>query len=162
MSSTHVSTPATSATAEKKPKPNREQKFAPSSHLYLQGRLSNIYLNWENRTSLVVIPHQRVFKLTELYPLDLGYLFQEIYSVMEQKRVQNFTISVFKRDWNVAPHLFLRVSMHQDLYKEFLTTPHINSGFVPPNPVPRVASVGVSPPVPPPPTPQAAAPTEEE
>ena len=75
-------------------RPQREQKYAPGTHLYYQGRLSSFYHNWQGKTQLVVIPHQKVFKMTEFYPLDLGYLFQEIYSVMEQKRVQNFTLHI--------------------------------------------------------------------
>lgn len=112
-------------------RPPREQKFAPSSHLYYQGRLASFYLNWQGKTQLVVVPHQKCFKLTEFYPLDLGYLFQEVYGLMEQKRVQNFTIHVFKRDWDVAPHLFLKIGMAQDLYKQFVSVPHISAGFAP-------------------------------
>ena len=149
---THMSAPMTtpgeSPTANKK-KPSREQKFAPSSHLYMQGRLCNVYLNWDGRTNLIVIPHQRVFKLTEFYPLDLGYLFQEIYGIMEQKRVQNFTLNVFKRDWNVAPHLFIRVGMHQEMYNLFLTSPHMTAGYATPG-KPLMPSPP-SPPAPPPP-----------
>jgi len=123
--------------------PAREQKYAPNNHLYYQGRLSNFYLNWQGKTQLIVVPHQKVYKLTEFYPLDLGYLFQEIYSVMEQKRVNNFTLHVFKRDWEVAPHLFIKIGMAQDLYNQFVSVPHISAGFVPP----------ASSPSPPPPSP---------
>tara|TARA_B100000676_G_C17920411_1_gene755147 strand:- start:166 stop:741 length:576 start_codon:yes stop_codon:yes gene_type:complete len=113
-------------------RPPREQKFAPNTHLYYQGRLASFYLNWHGKTQLIVIPHQKVYKLTEFYPLDLGYLFQEVYSVMEQKRVQNFTLHVFKRDWEVAPHLFIKVGMAQDIYSQFVSVPHISAGYVPP------------------------------
>lgn len=114
-------------------RPPREQKYAPSTHLYYQGRLVSFYLNWQGKTQLIVVPHQKVYRLTEFYPLDLGYLFQEIYGVMEQKRVNNFTMHVFKRDWEVAPHLFLKIGMAQDLYNQFVTVPHISAGFVPPS-----------------------------
>ncbi len=113
-------------------RPKKEQKYAPSSHLYYQGRLANFYLNWQGKTQIVVIPHQKCYKLTEMYPLDLGYLFQELYSLMEQKRVNNFTIHVFKRDWDVAPHLFLKVGMGQEMYNQFVSVPHISAGFTPP------------------------------
>lgn len=109
----------------------REQKFAPNTHMYYQGRLSTFYLNWQGKTQLIVVPHQKLYKLTEFYPLDLGYLFQEIYSVMEQKRVNNFTLHVFKRDWEVAPHLFIKIGMAQDLYNQFVSVPHISAGFMP-------------------------------
>ena len=112
-------------------RPAREQKYAPNTHLYYQGRLANFFLNWQGKTQLVVVPHQKLYKLTEFYPLDLGYLFQEVYSIMEQKRVNNFTIHVFKRDWDVAPHLFIKIGMAQDLYNQFVTVPHISAGFVP-------------------------------
>lgn len=112
----------------------REQKYAPSTHLYYQGRLASFYLNWHGKTQLVVVPHQKCFKLTEFYPLDLGYLFQEIYSIMEQKRVQNFTIHVFKRDWEIAPHLFIKIGMSQEMYTQFVTVPHISAGYVAPIP----------------------------
>ena len=112
-------------------RPPREQKYAPNSHMYYQGRLATFYLNWQAKTQLVVVPHQKLYKLTEFYPLDLGYLFQEIYSVMEQKRVNNFTLHVFKRDWEVAPHLFIKIGMAQDLYNQFVSVPHISAGFVP-------------------------------
>lgn len=115
-------------------RPHRDQKFAPSSHLYYQGRLCNFYLNWQGKTQLIVIPHQKVFKLTEFYPLDLGYLFQEIYTIMEQKRVQNFTLHIFKRDWDVAPHLFIKIGMPQDQYSQFVSVPHISAGFSPTTP----------------------------
>jgi hypothetical protein len=101
--------------------------------MYYQGRLATFYLNWQGKTQLIVIPHQKLYKLTEFYPLDLGYLFQEIYSVMEQKRVNNFTLHVFKRDWDVAPHLFIKIGMAQDLYNQFVSVPHISAGFVPPS-----------------------------
>ena len=127
------------------PRPPREQKYAPSTHLYYQGRLANFYINWQGKTQLIIIPHQKCYKLTEFYPLDLGYLFQEIYSVMEQKRVMNFTLHVFKRDWDVAPHLFIKIGMAQDLYNQFVAVPHISAGFVPP--------ITSSPPPPPPPVP---------
>lgn len=126
-------------------RPPREQKYAPSTHLYYQGRLATFYLNWQGKTQLIVVPHQKVFKLTELYPLDLGYLFQEIYGIMEQKRINNFTLHVFKRDWEVAPHLFIKIGMGQDLYNQFVSVPHISAGFVPPSSSP--------PPLPPPTTP---------
>jgi hypothetical protein len=113
-------------------RPQREQKYAPNTHLYYAGRLCSFYLNWNGKTQLVVVPHQKVYKLTEFYPLDLGYLFQEIYNIMEQKRVQNFTIHVFKRDWEVAPHLFLKIGMAQEMYSQFVSVPHISAGFVPP------------------------------
>ena len=51
---------------------------------------------------------------------------------MEQKRVQNFTLHVFKRDWEVAPHLFIKVGMAQDIYSQFVSVPHISAGYVPP------------------------------
>ena len=121
-------------------RPPREQKYAPNNHLYYQGRLVNIYLNWQGKTQLIVIPHQKLYKLTEFYPLDLGYLFQEIYSVMEQKRVQNFSLHVFKRDWDIAPHLFLKIGMAQELYNQFVSVPHISAGFVPPVPSPITSS----------------------
>lgn len=111
-------------------RPPREQKYAPNTHMYYQGRLATFYLNWQGKTQLVVVPHQKLYKLTEFYPLDLGYLFQEIYSVMEQKRVNNFTLHVFKRDWDVAPHLFIKIGMAQDLYNQFVSVPHISAGFV--------------------------------
>eukprot|EP00966_Prymnesium_polylepis_P334930 7390279-Prymnesium_polylepis.3 len=114
-------------------RPPREQKYAPHTHMYYQGRLANFYLNWQGKTQLIVVPHQKLYKLTEFYPLDLGYLFQEIYSVMEQKRVMNFTLHVFKRDWEVAPHLFIKIGMAQDLYNQFVSVPHISAGFVPPS-----------------------------
>lgn len=143
----------TDVTGAKGSRPTREQKFAPQTHLYYQGRLSNMYLNWQNKTQLVVIPHQKVFKLTEMYPLDLGYLFQEIYSIMEQKRIQNFTLHIFKRDWDVAPHLFIKVGMPQDLYQQFAGGPHINAG----------AGAVVAAPAPtPPPLPPEPAPTSEK
>ena len=112
-------------------RPPREQKYAPNTHMYYQGRLATFYLNWQGKTQLVVVPHQKLYKLTEFYPLDLGYLFQEVYSVMEQKRVNNFTLHVFKRDWEVAPHLFIKIGMPQDLYNQFVSVPHISAGFVP-------------------------------
>lgn len=112
----------------------REQKYAPTTHLYYQGRLASFYLNWQGKTQLVVVPHQKVYKLTEFYPLDLGYMFQEIYAVMEQKRVQNFTLHVFKRDWEVAPHLFIKIGMAQELYNQFVSVPHISAGYLPPTP----------------------------
>lgn len=111
-------------------RPPREQKYAPATHMYYQGRLATFYLNWQGKTQLVVVPHQKLYKLTEFYPLDLGYLFQEIYGVMEQKRVNNFTLHVFKRDWEVAPHLFIKIGMAQDLYNQFASVPHISAGFV--------------------------------
>lgn len=110
-------------------KTRREQKFPPNTHLYMQGRLVNIYLNWHGRTNLIVIPHQRAFKLTNFYPIDLGYIFQEIYAVMEQKRVNNFSLHIFKRDWEVAPHLFVKIGMSQDQYKQFTSGPHISQSF---------------------------------
>ena len=113
-------------------RPPREQKYAPNTHLYYSGRLASFYLNWHGKTQLVVVPHQKVYKLTEFYPLDLGYLFQEVYNIMEQKRVQNFTIHVFKRDWEIAPHLFLKIGMAQEMYNQFVSVPHISAGFVPP------------------------------
>lgn len=128
-------------------RPHREQKYAPNTHMYYQGRLASFYLNWQGKTQLIVIPHQKLYKLTEFYPLDLGYLFQEIYSVMEQKRVNNFTLHVFKRDWEVAPHLFIKIGMAQDLYNQFVSVPHISAGFVPP-PAAPVASAPPLPPVP--------------
>lgn len=118
-------------------RPQREQKYAPGTHLYYQGRLASFYLNWQGKTQLVVIPHQKVFKMTEFYPLDLGYLFQEIYSVMEQKRVQNFTLHVFKRDWEVAPHLFIKIGMAQDLYNQFISVPHVSAGYAVAPPPPK-------------------------
>lgn len=127
-----ASRPASVTTGQQGTRPPREQKYAPSTHLYYQGRLANIYLNWQGKTQLVVIPHQKCYKLTEFYPLDLGYLFQEIYSIMEQKRIMNFTLHVFKRDWDIAPHLFLKISMAQQVYNEFVSVPHISAGFVPP------------------------------
>eukprot|EP00965_Chrysotila_dentata_P179025 5911998-Pleurochrysis_carterae.AAC.1 len=108
----------------------KEQRFPPSTHLYMQGRLSNVYLSWQGKTNLFVIPHQRVFKLTEFYPMDLGFLFQEIYSMMEQKRVNNFTMHVFKRDWEVAPHLFIKLGMSQDAYASFCSMSHLNTGYL--------------------------------
>ena len=114
-------------------RPPREQKYAPATHMYYQGRLATFYLNWQGKTQLIVVPHQKLYKLTEFYPLDLGYLFQEIYGVMEQKRVNNFTLHVFKRDWEVAPHLFIKIGMAQDLYNQFVSVPHISAGFVSPS-----------------------------
>jgi hypothetical protein len=109
----------------------REQKYAPATHLYHQGRLISFYLNWQGKTQLIGIPHIKCFKVTELYPLDLGYMFQEMYSIMEQKRVQNFSIHIFKRDWDVAPHLFFKIGMAQELYNNFVTVPHINASDAP-------------------------------
>ena len=127
--------------------PPREQKYAPNTHMYYQGRLATFYLNWQGKTQLIVVPHQKLYKLTEFYPLDLGYLFQEIYSVMEQKRVNNFSLHVFKRDWEVAPHLFIKIGMAQDLYNQFVSVPHISAGFVPSSDAP--APVVPLPPAPP-------------
>jgi len=110
----------------------REQKYAPSTHLYYQGRLANFYLNWQGRTNLIVVPHQRVFKLTEFYPLDLGYLYQELYAMMEQKRVRNFTIHTFKHDWDIAPHLFFKIGMGQEQYEQFVKVPYVSAGSAPP------------------------------
>jgi hypothetical protein len=144
-------------------RPQREQKYAPNTHLYYQGRLASFYLNWQGKTQLIVVPHQKLYKLTEFYPLDLGYLFQEIYSVMEQKRVNNFTLHVFKRDWEIAPHLFLKIGMAQELYNNFVSVPHISAGFVPPAappgtaapvpPAPPASLIGSEDSVPTPPTP---------
>lgn len=134
-------------------RPSREQKYAPNSHLYYQGRLASFYLNWQGKAQLIVVPHQKLYKLTEFYPLDLGYLFQEIYSVMEQKRVNNFTLHVFKRDWEIAPHLFIKIGMAQDLYSQFVSVPHISAGFVPPTtstPAPPASPKSSTPPTPPP------------
>lgn len=105
------------------PRTKKEQKFPPTTHLYYQGRLSNFYLSWQGRTNLIVVPHQRVYKLTEIYPLDLSYMFQEIYTVVEQKSIRNFTMHVFKRDWEVSPHLFFKVGMSQQAYESFTRGP---------------------------------------
>lgn len=118
MQAQHSSTPTST------PGQKQEQKFPPQTHLYQVLRMSTVYLNWSGKTQLVVVPHQRAFKLTEMYAVDLQYLFQEIYHLMEQKRVHTFSLHVFKRDWNVAPHLFLKVGMPQAAYQQFVTGSH--------------------------------------
>lgn len=119
-------------------RPQREQKFPPASHLYYQGRLCNFFLSWQGRTNIIVIPHQRVFKMTEFYPLDLSYMFQEMQTVVEQKNVRNFTTHIYKRDWEVSPHLFFKLGMPQQAYENFTTGPLSAQG---------VASLPAAPPV---------------
>ena len=114
----------------------REQKYPPPTHLYHQGRLSNVFLSWDGRCNLIVVPHQCVFKITEMYPIDIGHLFQEIYTLMEQKSVRNFTLHIYRRDWNVSPHLFLKVGMPQRAYETFTTGPLATLGYMAPIPPP--------------------------
>lgn len=100
------------------------QRHPPTTHIYHQGRSATFFLNWMGKTQLIVVPHQRVFKLTEFYPMDLAFLFQEVYMVLEKKRIYNFSLQVIKRDWNVAPHLFLKVQLSQTMYAELARTPY--------------------------------------
>jgi hypothetical protein len=109
-------------------RPQREQKFPPSTHLYHQGRLCTFYVSWQGRTNLIVVPHQRVYKMTEFYPLDLSYIFQEIQTVVEQKNVRNYTTHIYKRDWEVSPHLFFKVGMPQQAYENFAGGPLSTQG----------------------------------
>lgn len=139
-------------------RPQKEQKFPPSTHLYYQGRLSNFYVSWQGRTNLIVVPHQRVYKMTEFYPLDLSYIFQEIQTVVEQKNVRNYTTHIYKRDWEVSPHLFFKIGMPQQAYENFAGGPLSTQGMAqmtpPMPPMPLSAPPPPSaPPVSTPPTP---------
>lgn len=109
-------------------RPQKEQKFPPPSHLYFQGRLCNFYVSWQGRANLIVVPHQRVFKMTEFYPLDLSYMFQEMQTVVEQKNVRNFTTHIYKRDWEVSPHLFFKIGMPPQAYENFTGGPLSTQG----------------------------------
>ena len=135
----------------------REQKFPPSTHLYHQGRLVNVYLSWGVRPNLIAVPHQRVYKMTEFYPLDLAYLFQEMQGVVESKNVRNYTFHIYKRDWDVSPHLFFKIGMPQKAYEHFVSGGSTGTAPQPPPPsLPRNLPLPPPPPPPPPPLPGAA------
>ena len=146
----------------------RQQKFPPSSHIYYQGRLATFYLNWQGKSQIVVVPAQRVFRITEIYPLDLHFLFQEIYGLMYQRRVSTFSMHIFKRDWEVAPHLFIKLSMSAESYKQFVTVPNaiVSNPYPVPHPGPHPGPhpnppIAAPPPPPPPMDPSTALPLLE-
>ena len=113
----------------------REQKFPPSTHLYSTGRLSTIYLDWRGRCQLIVVPQQRCWKLNEFYPLDMHFMFCEIINILEQKKVRNYGMHIFQRDWDVSPHLHIRVSMPQAAYQNFVALGPIQALGVNPSPL---------------------------
>tara|TARA_B100001173_G_scaffold298265_1_gene295682 strand:- start:145 stop:486 length:342 start_codon:yes stop_codon:yes gene_type:complete len=102
--------------------------------------------------------------MTEFYPLDLSYIFQEIQTVVEQKNVRNYTTHIYKRDWEVSPHLFFKIGMPQMAYENFAGGPLSTQGVAqmtpPMPPLPLSAPPPPSaPPVSTPPTPVKVPPT---
>lgn len=109
----------------------QEQLFPPASHLYYSGRLCNIFLNWMGEFGLIVIPHQRVFKMTQFYPVDLSYMFQEIHDVVEERGVRSFTVHIYKHNWSISPHLHMKVGIPRRTYASFVAAGVAAHGIVP-------------------------------
>lgn len=110
---------------------SEQQLFPPASHLYYSGRLCNIFLNWMGEFGLVVIPHQRVFKMTQFYPIDLAYMFNEIHDVVEERGVRSFTMHIYKHNWSISPHLHMKLGIPRRAHASFVAAGAAAHGIVP-------------------------------
>lgn len=127
----------------------RVQRSAPAENLIYDGKLSQIFTDYTGKQMLVVIPRQNCQHITDMYPVDMAFLFNEVQRFLEQMRVRAYTMRIHRRDWNYSFHCHLQVTMPRAAYTSLVRTLGIDARsspcFAPPAPT--------APPAPPAPSP---------
>lgn len=138
----------------------RVQQYPPRSHMYHQMKLATVYINWTGRANLIVVPFQQVRDIADFYPLDLTHIFNECRGMLLQNGIRNYQYHIYQKSWEVSPHVHMRISMHPQVYAEF-----INKGpLLAQGQGPYMSAPPVHGPLPVPPTPnqQGTSPAEEK
>lgn len=122
--------------------PQREQKAPLDSHILYCGKLIVFYADHLGKNQVVGIPRQKVMHLTEMYPLDLHFMFQEVRTLMETHRVRRYTTRIFDKDWAYSPHLHLQITLPRFLLENMART--VGIPLVPAQPKNQQGSGGPS------------------
>jgi diadenosine tetraphosphate (Ap4A) HIT family hydrolase len=81
------------------------------------GKLCSMFSDHTNKSLVVVIPKQNCANITDMYPVDIAYLFNEVKMFCEHYRIRNYTIRVHRRDWEYSPHTHLQITMPKAAYE---------------------------------------------
>ena len=98
-------------------RPQRTQKCPPESNMIYNGKLCTMYSDHTNKSLIVVLPKQNCANITDMYPVDIAYLFNEVKLFCEHYRIRNYTVRVHRRDWNYSLHMHLQVTMPRIAYE---------------------------------------------
>lgn len=101
-------------------KKEKVQRSVNPSNLLYNGKLICLYADNGSKSQIIGIPRQKVNNITELYPLDMHYIFQEVRSMMDAHRVRSYTTRIHQKDWDYSPHLHLQISLPRFLYENIL------------------------------------------
>ena len=97
-------------------RPQRQQRAPDATLLTYSGKVCAMYADHLGRPLLAVIPTQKVSFITDLYPIDMAFLFNEVRMFCEHYRIRNYTIRVHRRDWEFSQHCHLQVTMPRVAY----------------------------------------------
>lgn len=106
----------------KQARKEKVQRSVSHANLLFNGKLLCLYADSGTKSQIIGIPRQKCNNLTEFYPLDLHYMFQEIRSMMDGHRVRSYTTRIHQRDWDYSPHIHFQISLPRFLYKNILQT----------------------------------------
>lgn len=125
MQNVNVLDPTTQhRTREQKARPQRgleEQRAPPQENLIYDGKLCTMYADYTGRALIAVIPRQNYCNITDMYPVDISYLFNECRLFCEHYRIRNYTTRVHQKDWAYSPHMHLQISMSPQAYSIMTT-----------------------------------------
>ena len=118
MTQPEVQAPVAAESAATAPsaRPNRQQRAPDAALLIYSGKLCTMYADHCGRPLIVVMPQQKAAFITDLYPLDMAFLFNEVRMFCEHYRVRNYTIRIHRRDWEFSQHCHLQVTMPRVAY----------------------------------------------
>ena len=110
----------TDETSSKTTRKDKVQRSVNAANLLFNGKLICLYADTGNKSQIIGIPRQKCNNITEFYPLDLHYMFQEIRSMMDGHRVRSYTTRIHQKDWDYSPHIHFQISLPRFLYDNIL------------------------------------------
>ena len=117
---------------ETKQKIVRTQKYVVPTNIIYNGKIIDLFACHLGKSQIIGIPRQRCVNVTEMYPLDLHFMFQEIRTVMDAHRVKSYTVRFHLRDWDYSPHVHVQISLPKFLLENI--TKALGISILPPAP----------------------------
>lgn len=97
---------------------HRTQQACDESLCIYNGKLLRLFADHTGRGIIVGIPLRAMQSITDMYPMDVSYFFNEIQMFFEHYRIKNYTIRLHKRDWNYSASFHVQITMADKAYAE--------------------------------------------